>query len=141
MNCCIFLSIALCFALIQSSFHVQIKFLNLLIICCANQLTGFYMRATLAFSGLKGPFYQILLINLILPDIMCDFAMSWFFLQEAWWKKQWCFSFLKATWLGGISVTILGVIHFLRKIASAFWSIENMVVDLKFSTVIWYKWS
>ena len=35
------------------------------LICCANQLTGFYMRATLAFNGLK-EYKSEIIIELIL---------------------------------------------------------------------------
>ena len=45
------------------------------LVCCANQLTGFYMRATLAFNGLiqlTCPYNQGGLNKEEIPLILCD---------------------------------------------------------------------
>ena len=54
------------------------------LICCANQLTGFYMRAKLAFNGL---------INYLFMPKLRPFDESNSFLREATLKKEFIFSF------------------------------------------------
>ena len=64
-------------------------------ICCANQLTGYYMRATLALNGLNDKACAIIVSNCLkLLDLMLIFHLS-----TAWFERFFSKMKLAKTWL------------------------------------------